>query len=108
MRQARQRRGARQRAAFASRFGVYHVRMAASSTSELVVTAVGPDRPGLASELTGHVLGAGANLADSRMANLRGQFALLALVEGTSEVLDKLRSRLREAAPAMGLSIDFA
>src|SRR5262249_6564839 len=49
---------------------------------ELVVTAIGPDRPGLASEFAGHVLGAGANLADSRMVNLRGQFAILALVEG--------------------------
>jgi glycine cleavage system transcriptional repressor len=46
---------------------------------ELVVTAVGPDRPGIASDFTGHVHAAGANLADSRMVNLRGQFALLAV-----------------------------
>jgi glycine cleavage system transcriptional repressor len=79
-----------------------------ASTLELVITAVGPDRPGLASELSGHVLDAGANLADSRMVNLRGQFALLALVEGSSDVLETVRSRLREAAPKMGLSLDFA
>ena len=42
---------------------------------ELVVTAVGPDRAGIASDFTGHVHAAGANLADSRMVNLRGHFA---------------------------------
>lgn len=75
---------------------------------ELVVTAVGPDRPGLASEFSGHIQSAGANLADSRMVNLRGQFAVLALVEGPSEVLEALKVRLRGAAPAMGLAVDFA
>ena len=74
---------------------------------ELVVTAVGPDRPGLASELSGHVHAAGANLADSRMINLRGQFALVALVEGASEVLDSVKRRLRDAGPTMGLRIDL-
>jgi glycine cleavage system transcriptional repressor len=75
---------------------------------ELVVTAVGPDRPGLASEFTGAVHAAGANLADTRMVNLRGQFALLALVEGSREVLENVERRLREAAPKIGLAIEFA
>ncbi len=75
---------------------------------ELVVTAVGPDRPGIASEFTGHVHAAGANLADSRMANLRGQFALLALVEGSADVLETLKKKLKEAAPSMGLSVEFS
>lgn len=74
---------------------------------ELVVTAVGPDRPGIASDFSGHVHACGANLADSRMINLRGQFALVALVEGGAEVLDALRRRLTDAAPKMGLTIDF-
>lgn len=73
---------------------------------ELVVTAMGPDRPGIASDFTGHVHAAGANLADTRMINLRGKFALVALVEGSAEVLEDLKRRLREAAPAIGLAID--
>src|SRR6478752_6580256 len=36
--------------------------------SYLVLTAVGPDRPGLVSEISSMVLNAGANLEDSRMA----------------------------------------
>ena len=38
--------------------------------SYLVLTAVGPDRPGLVSEISSMVHGAGANLEDSRMAIL--------------------------------------
>lgn len=76
-------------------------------TLELVVTAVGPDRPGIASDFTGHVHAAGANLADTRMANLRGQFALIALVQGTYEVLEDVKRRMKESAPRMGLAIDF-
>ena len=75
---------------------------------ELVITAVGPDRPGLASELTGHVHAAGANLADSRMVNLRGQFALVALALGSAECLETLKKRLREAAPKIGLTIELS
>ena len=74
---------------------------------ELVVTAVGPDRPGIASDVTGHIHAAGANLVDARMVNLRGQFALIALIEGTAEVLDEAKKRLKEAAPRIGMAIEF-
>ncbi len=74
---------------------------------ELVITAIGPDRPGIASEFSGEVHAAGANLADTRMVNLRGQFALIALVEGTAPVLDEVKKRLAEAAPRIGLSLEF-
>ena len=75
---------------------------------ELVVTAVGPDRAGIAADFTGHVHAAGANLADSRMVNLRGHFALLSLVEGSPEVLESLKRRLREAGSALGLTFEFS
>jgi glycine cleavage system transcriptional repressor len=75
---------------------------------ELVVTAVGPDRPGIASDFAGHVHAAGANLADTRMVNLRGQFALLALVEGSAEVLEDVKRRLKDAGPKIGLAIEFS
>ncbi len=77
-------------------------------SQELVVTAMGPDRPGIASEFSGHVHATGGNLADSRMVNLRGQFALLALVEGTADVLAAVEKRLGEAAGGLGLAITFA
>lgn len=77
-------------------------------TQELVVTAIGPDRPGIASDFTGHVHAAGANLADTRMVNLRGHFALLALVEGAPDVLETVKTRLRESASKLGLTFEFS
>jgi glycine cleavage system transcriptional repressor len=77
-------------------------------SQELVVTAVGPDRPGIASDFTGQVHAAGANLADSRMMNLRGHFALIALVEGAPGVLETLKKRLRETQSSLGLTFEFS
>jgi glycine cleavage system transcriptional repressor len=77
-------------------------------SQELVITAVGPDRPGIAAELSGHVHAAHANLADSRMVNLRGKFALVALVEGEPSALEALKARLKQAAPEMKLTIDVS
>lgn len=76
--------------------------------AQLVITAVGPDRPGLVGEFTGQVFTAGANLADSRMVNLKGQFALLTLVEGSAEVLGKVKKELLAHAGKMGLTVTFA
>ncbi len=76
--------------------------------SQLVVTAVGPDRPGLVGELTGVLHEAGANLADSRMINLRGQFAIVALVEGDSNVLEKARHALKSGEKLLGLTFEFS
>jgi glycine cleavage system transcriptional repressor len=72
---------------------------------QLIIGAVGRDRPGLVGELTGKLFEAGANLADTRMVNLRGEFALLLLVEGTQDTLDRLRVELPATASAMGLTL---
>ncbi|QRK04321.1 hypothetical protein JQX13_29115 [Archangium violaceum] len=74
---------------------------------QLIVTAVGPDRPGLVADLTRHVYDVGASLADSRMVNLRGHFALLALIEGPPESLASLRSKLESEGTGMGLRLEM-
>ncbi|HEX5656029.1 MAG TPA: ACT domain-containing protein [Polyangiales bacterium] len=75
--------------------------------SELVITAVGPDRPGLIGKLTAPLYEAGANVADSRMVNLRGQFALILLAEVSTTVGDGLRQRLTDVARELGLTLSF-
>jgi glycine cleavage system transcriptional repressor len=75
---------------------------------ELVMTAVGLDRPGLVGELTEHLFAAGVNLADSRMVNLRGQFALLVLLEGTDAALAQVRATLPAEAQKLGMAVSFA
>ncbi|MCC7205357.1 MAG: hypothetical protein IT441_09780 [Phycisphaeraceae bacterium] len=73
----------------------------------LVLTAVGPDRPGLVDELTGFLLRRGANLADSRMVNLRGQFAVIMLVElsGESGIIESLQTDLPGVSQKIGLTV---
>ena len=55
-----------------------------------VLTAIGDDRPGLVAEVTRYLLERGGNLEDSRMVNLHGQFAMMMLVTGPDEVIDRI------------------
>jgi glycine cleavage system transcriptional repressor len=57
----------------------------------VVLTAVGPDRPGLVSELSALVGGAGANIEDSRMAILGGEFAVIMLLSGSAAAIEAAR-----------------
>jgi len=75
---------------------------------ELVITAVGPDRPGLIGKLTAPLYEASANVADSRMVNLRGQFAIILLVEVPPAQVDGVQTRLREVAASLGLTLTFS
>jgi glycine cleavage system transcriptional repressor len=63
-------------------------------TEQAVLSAIGEDRPGLVEEVSEFVFARGGTIGDSRMANLRGQFAIMMLVAGTAEVLEKLRRDL--------------
>jgi glycine cleavage system transcriptional repressor len=59
-----------------------------------VFTAVGADRPGLVEEVSEFVLACGGSIEESRMVNLRGQFAIVMLIGGTQEAIDRLGSDL--------------
>ncbi len=58
----------------------------------LILTVVGPDRPGLVRALSGAVAACGGNWLESRMARLAGQFAGIVLVEAPESLLDDLRA----------------
>jgi glycine cleavage system transcriptional repressor len=72
---------------------------------QLVLTAVGADRPGLVDHLTGFLLECGGNLADSRMVNLRGQFALIMLVEASSDVAQRIENKVIAIGQNLGLTV---
>lgn len=72
---------------------------------QLIITAIGPDRPGIVGELTGHLHGQGANLLDSRMVNLRGQFAILILLESPQNIADSFARNLPATGREMGLTL---
>ncbi len=64
------------------------------ATHHAVLTVLGGDRPGLVDEVSAFVLDCGGNLEDSRMVNLRGQFAIMMLVAGSEKVMVRLRDKL--------------
>ncbi|MEO6599700.1 MAG: ACT domain-containing protein [Polyangiaceae bacterium] len=71
----------------------------------LVLTAVGPDRPGLVNEVSSLVLAAGANLEDSRMAILGGEFALLMLLSGDEAKMLEVEARSAGLGERLGLRV---
>jgi len=72
---------------------------------QFIITAVGPDRPGLIDQISGQLLEAGANIADSRMINLSGEFALMMLVGVEDGDAEKVTGDLQQAGQRIGLSI---
>lgn len=73
--------------------------------SFIVMTAVGPDRSGLVNAITSKIHEAGANLEDSRMAILGGEFALLLLIAGSTDSLARLEAARPELESTLGLNI---
>jgi glycine cleavage system transcriptional repressor len=72
---------------------------------QLIVNAIGPDRPGIVGQFTGHLHDAGANVLDSRMVNLRGQFAIILLIEADAAKLAEIRKSLPAVAENLGLRL---
>jgi glycine cleavage system regulatory protein len=60
--------------------------------ASLILTVVGPDRPGLVRALSQAVAAAGGSWLESRMARLAGQFAGIVLVEAPESLLEDLRA----------------
>jgi glycine cleavage system regulatory protein len=64
--------------------------------TDLVLTLIGPDRPGLVESMADRVAAHGGNWLGSRMARLAGQFAGILHVEVADERLAQLRASLAE------------
>src|SRR5687768_13835724 len=73
---------------------------ASNATRDLVLTLLGPDRPGLVEAVADTIAAHGGNWLESRMAHLAGRFAGILRVEvpeerfaGLNEALARLQSR---------------
>lgn len=72
----------------------------------VVVTAFGRDRPGIVAAVTGVLVDRGANLADTAMTNLAGQFAMVLVVEvPETETASALEGELAARTAAIGLTV---
>jgi glycine cleavage system transcriptional repressor len=56
----------------------------------LVLSALGPDRPGLVAEVTHFLTERGVNIEDSRMVVLGAQFGILVLVSGSEQAIGRV------------------
>jgi len=59
-----------------------------------ILTAVGADRPGIVDEVSQFIFERGGNIEDSRMVNLRGQFAMVVLIGGGKDVIGRVEREL--------------
>ena len=57
-------------------------------SEQLVITALGDDRPGIVDELSKALFKHNLNIEDSRMSVLGGEFAVLLLVSGSRQSID--------------------
>ncbi|MDX9884420.1 glycine cleavage system protein R [Thauera sp.] len=63
--------------------------------TSLILTLIGPDRPGLVSAVSARASQCGANWMESRMAHLAGQFAGVVRLEADTAALETLEAALR-------------
>ena len=71
----------------------------------LAVSAIGSDRTGMVHDFTRVITDCGGNIAESRMAALGGEFAMLLLVTGNWHTLARIESELGRLADAGTLSV---
>ena len=71
----------------------------------LVLSALGPDRPGLVAEVTDYLTERGGNVEDSRMAVLGAEFGILLLVSGTAGEIAAIQRDAGALADKTGLGI---
>lgn len=64
-----------------------------TTTSQLVISALGDDRPGIVDELSNAVYSHRLNIEDSRMTVLGGEFAILLLASGTEADIEKFSAQ---------------
>jgi glycine cleavage system regulatory protein len=76
-------------------------------TTTLILSVIGPDRPGLVESVAAVVAGHGGNWLESRMARLGGQFAGIVRIELPRDRESALREALRTGA-ARGVSVTVA
>lgn len=76
-------------------------------TARTVLTAIGRDRPGLVEEVTEFFFERGANVEESRMANLLGQFAIAVLLSGSAESIDRIAADADVLRTQTGLELQL-
>lgn len=74
----------------------------------LIITAVGPDKPGMAHAVAQILFESGCNIEDTTMTRLSGQFSMILVVEPPAEAsLEQLTQRMEQLRSSHGLVVDL-
>lgn len=76
--------------------------------AQVILSAIGRDRPGLVGDFTKFMVERGISIADARMLNLQGQFAMIVSVSGETQAVMRVREELPQFAQSIGLSLSWA
>jgi len=76
-----------------------------TENTHLIITAAGPDRPGLVERLSGCITDSGCNIEESRMSALGGQCIVVVLVAGPWNALSKLEGQLDALGTSLALTL---
>lgn len=71
----------------------------------LVLSALGPDRPGLVAEVTEYLTTRGGNIEDSRMVVLGAEFGIMLLVSGQPAATTAIRADVAALERTTGLGV---
>lgn len=74
-------------------------------TVQLVITALGDDRPGIVDELSKALSFRQLNIEDSRMSVLGGEFAIIMLVSGSQESIDTFVAETAGLESSLGMKL---
>ena len=72
--------------------------------SHLVFSAIAPNRPGIAHDITSLVTHCGCNILESKMKTMGDTFSLVLMAEGEWNAIAKLEHTLPNKAPSMGMT----
>lgn len=71
----------------------------------LVLTALGHDKPGIVNKLSKVILDNGGNITESHMMVLSGEFAIMLLITGQHESITNINAKLKEIGESLDLTI---
>ena len=76
-----------------------------NNVNQLVISAIGSDRPGIVNELSQLIVQNNGNIDDSRMTVLGGEFAIILLISATDNQLTEIEQILNQQAASLELNI---
>ncbi len=79
--------------------------LTSNSSNQLVISAIGSDRPGIVNELSQLIVQNNGNIDDSRMTVLGGEFAIILLISATNSELINIEQIINQQASSLALNI---